>query len=175
MRFWQIPHGRLYLDKNAEMRCHHVFLGRNEQDDFSGLQKLEEAMKPAANKLQIFVPQEHNAAISKIQDQILTIRGTQVILDRDLAELYGVSTSALYQAAKRNINRFPERLMYQLSDDEFRKWKSPFVISNLPEAAIRMELRKRPFVFFNTAFKQPAIGNNGFHDLRASADGMEMS
>lgn len=98
-----------------------------------------------------------------------------MLLDRDLAELYGVSTSALNQAVKRNINRFPERLMYQLSDDEFRKWKSQFVISNLPEAAIRMGLRKRPFVFFNTAFKQPALGGNGFHDLRTYADGMEMS
>ena len=98
-----------------------------------------------------------------------------MLLDRDLAELYGVSTSALNQAVKRNINRFPERFMFQLSDDEFKKWKSQFVISNLPEATIRMGLRKRPFVFFNTAFKQPALGGNGFHDLRTYADGMEMS
>ena len=100
------------------MRCHHVFLGRNEQDDFSGLLKLEEAMKPAANKLQIFVPQEHNAAISKIQDQILTIRGTQVLLDRDLAELYGVPTKALNQAVKRNIQRFPDSFMFRLTKDD---------------------------------------------------------
>ena len=105
-------------------------------------------MKPADNTTgQLLVPSKYSMVTSEIQDRILTIRGTQVLLDRDLAELYGVSTGALNQAVKRNINRFPERFMFQLSDDEFKKWKSQFVISNLPEATIRMGLRKRPFVF----------------------------
>ena len=69
------------------------------------------------------------------------------MLDRDLAELYGVSTGALNQAVKRNSNRFPDRFMFQLSEDEFQDWKSQIVISNLPEATVRMGLRKRPFVF----------------------------
>jgi len=68
-------------------------------------------------------------------------------LDRDLAELYGVSTGALNQAVKRNSNRFPERFMFQLSEEEFKNWKSQIVISNLSEATVRMGLRKRPFVF----------------------------
>ena len=82
-----------------------------------------------------------------VRCRILTIRGVQVLLDRDLAELYGVSTGALNQAVKRNSNRFPERFMFQLSEDEFRNWKSQIVTSNLPESTVRMGLRKRPFVF----------------------------
>jgi hypothetical protein len=82
-----------------------------------------------------------------VRGRILTIRGVQVLLDRDLAELYGVSTGALNQAVKRNSNRFPDRFMFQLSEDEFQDWKSQIVISNLPEATVRMGLRKRPFVF----------------------------
>ena len=82
-----------------------------------------------------------------VRGRILTVRGVQVLLDRDLAELYGVSTGALNQAVKRNINRFPERFMFQLSEDEFKNWKSQIVISNLSEATVRMGLRKRPFVF----------------------------
>ena len=82
-----------------------------------------------------------------VRGRILTFRGVQVLLDRDLAELYGVPTGALNQAVKRNSNRFPERFMFQLSEEEFKNWKSQIVISNLSEATVRMGLRKRPFVF----------------------------
>ena len=51
-----------------------------------------------------------------IREQILTIRGMQVMLDRDLAALYGVSTKALNQAVKRNAERFPDRFMFRLSE-----------------------------------------------------------
>ncbi len=80
------------------------------------------------------LPLQESANEDIIRSRIFTIRGVQVMLDRDLAELYGVPTSALNQAVKRNRNRFPERFMFQLSDDEFKKWKSQIVISNLPEA-----------------------------------------
>ena len=53
-----------------------------------------------------------------IESRILSIRDKQVILDRDLAELYGVETKALNQAVKRNIERFPERYRFQLNDSE---------------------------------------------------------
>ena len=53
-----------------------------------------------------------------IENLILSIRGKQVMLDRDLARLYGVETKVLNQAVKRNIERFPERFMFQLTDDE---------------------------------------------------------
>ena len=68
-----------------------------------------------------------------IRPLIHEIRGQQVMLDRDLAFLYHVSTKALNQAVKRNITRFPERFMFQLSKDEFENWKSQIVTSNLSE------------------------------------------
>ena len=54
----------------------------------------------------------------KIEDKILVIREQQVMIDRDLAELYGVETRSLNQAVKRNIERFPERFMFQLTKEE---------------------------------------------------------
>ena len=53
-----------------------------------------------------------------IESKILVIRGMQVMLDRDLAELYGVETRLLNQAVKRNLERFPERFMFQLTKEE---------------------------------------------------------
>ena len=82
-----------------------------------------------------------------IKSRIFTVRGVQVIADRDLASLYGVATGALNQAVKRNRERFPDRFMFQLSEEEFQKWKSQIVISNLPESTVRMGFRKCPFVF----------------------------
>ena len=57
-------------------------------------------------------------ATDAIRSRILTIRGVQVMLDRDLADLYGVSTKILNQAVKRNVDRFPDRFMFQLTKDE---------------------------------------------------------
>ncbi len=56
--------------------------------------------------------------IATIENQILTIRGQKVMIDRDLAELYGVTTKKLNQAVKRNIKRFPKDFMFQLTDAE---------------------------------------------------------
>ena len=53
-----------------------------------------------------------------IESKILVIRGQPVMLDRDLAELYGVETRLLNQAVKRNLERFPERFMFQLTKEE---------------------------------------------------------
>lgn len=55
----------------------------------------------------------------KIEERIFSIRGKQVILDRDLAQLYGVETKVLNQAVKRNAERFPESFMFKLTTDEF--------------------------------------------------------
>ena len=76
-------------------------------------------------------------------DKIYLIRLKKVMLDRDLAELYGVETRILNQAVKRNTKRFPEDFMIQLTKQEMEEWKSQIVISK-KEA---MGLRKRPFVF----------------------------
>jgi hypothetical protein len=56
--------------------------------------------------------------VDTIRSRILTVRGVQVMLDRDLAELYGVPTKALNQAVKRNIERFPAEFMFALQVGE---------------------------------------------------------
>ncbi|MBD5375458.1 MAG: ORF6N domain-containing protein [Bacteroides sp.] len=78
-----------------------------------------------------------------IQSKIYEIRGQRVMLDRDLAELYGVETRALNQAVKRNAERFPEDFMFQLTDNETENWKSQIVISN----SIKMGMRRNPYAF----------------------------
>ncbi len=80
----------------------------------------------------------------RIERAILLVRAQKVILDRDLAELYGVETRALVQAVKRNAARFPADFMFQLSQAELENWRSQFVISN---RAARMGLRRRPYAF----------------------------
>ena len=65
-----------------------------------------------------------------IRDKIYTIRGVQVMLDSDLAQLYQVETRILNQAVKRNINRFPERYCFQLTEEEVDASKSHIVILN---------------------------------------------
>lgn len=81
--------------------------------------------------------------LSVIQHKIFEIRGRWVILDRDLAQLYGVTTSALNQAVKRNIKRFPPDFMFQLTDEETENWKSQIVITK----SIAMGLRRNPNAF----------------------------
>lgn len=63
-----------------------------------------------------------------IQSKIYTFRDKQVMIDRDLADLFGLETRSLNQAVKRNIKRFPQEFMFRLDDVEFRNWVSQFVI-----------------------------------------------
>jgi hypothetical protein len=99
--------------------------------------------------------------ITTIQNKIHEIRGQRVMLDYDLAQMYGVETRVLNQAVKRNIERFPEDFMFQLTRGEFEilrsqimisnssdnqedeDWKSQIVISNYA----KMGLRKLPYAF----------------------------
>ena len=78
-----------------------------------------------------------------IQSKIYDIRGQKVMLDRDLAEMYGVETRALNQAVKRNTDRFPVDFMFQLTDEETEIWKSQIVMSN----SIKMGVRRNAYVF----------------------------
>ena len=80
---------------------------------------------------------------TKVESLIRVIRGQQVMLDRDLAELYGVETKRLNEQVKRNIERFPEDFMFQLSKEEFEHWKSQFATSN----SVVMGARKKPYAF----------------------------
>ena len=76
-----------------------------------------------------------------IQSKIYEIRGQKVMLDKDLAAMYGVEVRILNQAVKRNIDRFPSDFMFQLSNDEWRGLKSQFVISSWGG------VRKLPYAF----------------------------
>lgn len=81
--------------------------------------------------------------LQTIQSKIYEIRGERVMLDRDIAALYNVETKVLNQAVKRNIKRFPEDFMFQLSKTEFQIWKSQIVTSN----SDKMGLRRPPYAF----------------------------
>ena len=86
------------------------------------------------------------ANVDAIRSRILTIRGVQVMLDRDLAELYGVPTKRLNEQVKRNARRFPDNFMFQLTKEELRDWRSQLATSNLEQYA-KMGVRNRPYAF----------------------------
>ena len=78
-----------------------------------------------------------------VLSKIFIIRDHKVMIDRDLAELYEVETRTLNQAVRRNLQRFPEDFMFQMTSDELENWKSQIVISNKE----KMGIRKPPVVF----------------------------
>ena len=81
-----------------------------------------------------------------VERMIQVVRGKQVLLDRDLATLYGVETRAINQAVKRNAERFPERYCFQLTADELQNLKSQNVISSWGGD------RFKPYVFTEQGF-----------------------
>lgn len=82
--------------------------------------------------------------LQRIEQKILLIRGQKVLLDSDLAELYGVPTKRLNEQVKRNIERFPGHFMFQLTEEELENWRSQIATSN-PSA--KMGLRRAPYAF----------------------------
>jgi phage regulator Rha-like protein len=88
-------------------------------------------------------PQAAIIPVERIASRIYLIRGEKIMLDSDLAELYGVATSALNQQVKRNVGRFPSDFSFQLTEEEHEFLISQFVISN----AGRGGRRKLPWVF----------------------------
>ena len=78
---------------------------------------------------------------NKVESLIRVIRGQQVMLDRDLTELYGVEIRRLNEQVKRNIERFPEDFMFQLTPNEFDNLKSQFANSSWGG------VRKLPYAF----------------------------
>ena len=92
-------------------------------------------MAKAKQELQALVAEQ------KILNRINVIRGEKVMLDRDLAEMYGVETRVLNQSIKRNLNRFPKDFMFQLSEKEFKNLISQNVTSSWGGT------RKLPYAF----------------------------
>jgi ORF6N domain len=82
-----------------------------------------------------------------IQSRILALREQRVMLDADLAQLYGVETRVLVQAVKRNLARFPEDFMFQLSAQEFANLRSQTVISSAASSTGHGGRRSAPYAF----------------------------
>jgi ORF6N domain len=80
----------------------------------------------------------------RIEKAIWLIRGHKVMLDRDLAALYEVPTKRLNEQVRRNLARFPEDFMFQLTKEEFGNWRSQIATSN---PAAKMGVRRRPYAF----------------------------
>jgi phage regulator Rha-like protein len=78
--------------------------------------------------------------LAQIQSMIYEIRGQKVMLDRDLAVLYEVEVKRLNEAVKRNIERFPEDFMFQLTEDERDSLRSQIVISNVERDSLRSQI-----------------------------------
>lgn len=81
--------------------------------------------------------------LTTIQNKIYEVRGQNIMLDFDLAELYEVETRVLNQAVKRNAERFPERFMFQLTDEEW-KYMSSQIVTTYPEKRPKSAI---PFAF----------------------------
>ncbi|OUR95877.1 hypothetical protein A9Q84_15370 [Halobacteriovorax marinus] len=84
-----------------------------------------------------------NFEIDQIKEMIYVIRGQKVMLDSDLARLYGVETKRLNEQVKRNFDRFPEDFMFQLSFEEFLSLKSQIATSKTGRGG----KQKQPLVF----------------------------
>ncbi len=78
-----------------------------------------------------------------ILNKIYVIRGQKVMLDRDLAELYDVETRRLKEQVRRNMSRFPEEFMFELTKEELEEWRTQYSSSNRDVMGIRIA----PFVF----------------------------
>lgn len=130
--------------------------------------------------------------VGRIERRILLIRGENVILDEDLAKLYGVETRALVQAVKRNLNRFPRDFMFQLSRTEFSALRSqaatsnagrggrrylPYAFTEQGVAMLSSVLRSRCAVFVNIeimrAFVRLRAMAGSIAELRRRVDALE--
>jgi len=91
----------------------------------------------AKNELQALVLEQ------KILSRIYVVRGEKVMLDRDLAELYGVETKRLKETVKRNKERFPRDFMFEMTAKEFEKWRATTSLT----ASDKQGLRYAPYCF----------------------------
>ncbi len=82
--------------------------------------------------------------MQRIGNKIYLIRKHKVMLDKDLAELYGVEVKNLKRQVRRNIDRFPLDFMFQLTEQEFKNWRCQIVTSNSGD---KMGLRYKPYAF----------------------------
>jgi hypothetical protein len=98
---------------------------------------VERVIKKMSKKYLPTIPYE------RVVSKIYLLRGQKVMLDRDLAGLYAVETKRLKESVKRNIGRFPDDFMFQMTRAELKNWRSNFAASN----ADKMGLRYAPYCF----------------------------
>ena len=98
------------------------------------------------------------AHVENIQNRILTMRGVQVMLDSDLAEMYGVEVKRLNEQVNRNINRFPEKFRFQLTKQEFETLRSQFATPKKEEKVLRSQIATSKFG--STQFSIPKNKNS---------------
>lgn len=106
----------------------------------------------------------------QIENLIFTVRGVQVMLDRDLARLYEVTTSALNQAVKRNISRFPEDFRFQLSEKEWIGISSQFVTTSAakrPKTSLPFVLTEEGVAQLSGVLKSKVACDASVHIMRA--------
>lgn len=90
--------------------------------------------------------------LQRVERKILLIRGQKVLIDSDLAALYGVPTKRLNEQVRRNLERFPKHFMFQLTKQELEDWRSQFATSN---RGAKMGLRRPPYAFMKEDTSTP--------------------
>ena len=88
--------------------------------------------------------------VADVRNRMVSVRGQAVLLDRDVAALYGVQTKEVNQAVRNNPDKFPAGFLFQLDADEVANWKSKILTSKLTEeekASVRMGMRRAPYAF----------------------------
>ena len=91
-----------------------------------------------------------NMNTDDVKERMIVLRGQMVLLDRDVAALYGVGTREINQAVRNNPEKFPSGYVFELSADEFSDWRSKILMSSLPDkekAGIKQGLRHPPHAF----------------------------
>ena len=136
-----------------------LLIGVTEKSD--GAKKVASGFVPSINVEEINkIDQSQfatsNLVDSKIANKIVVLRDVQIMIDRDIAELYGVEIKVLNQAVKRNAERFPKQFMFQLSLDEYRSvkeslWSQFVTIENIGD------LRGRHSKYLPHAFTEQGV------------------
>lgn len=107
---------------------------------------------------------ENSLKYEKINRAIMIIRGQKVIIDNDLADLFGIKTFRLNEQVKRNTHRFPNDFMFELNEEEFENWRRQFGTSNED----RMGLRYKPFAFTEEGVAQLSTVLNSDRAIRVN-------
>ena len=94
---------------------------------------------------------------NRIEQMIYVIRGQKVMLDSDLAELYEVETKMLKRAVRRNIERFPDDFMFELTKEELENWRYQFGTSNKEENWLKVNYYKYLEIFKMSELRGPSL------------------